>query len=735
MNTSHSHLRRGLIFLLMSAIFLLFVVQHDRSGEQELVAKGGRLFNSIPASMSASQARARDLSLADSEVTELLADASYGFITAETLGEVTPNVAGEACSNAECLQVTYYDYDRSGTVQAIVNLDTSETVATWRDPGARPGATVHVLPRAVAAAADDPRVTSVLGDIRQSELMMAPMSAWLEASSCEVNWCVDLTFLSPTEDGRVFHVVVDMEQAEVARTFYTRSRPDRAYTAPSAQGARFNDGCHEDHGWEVCWEMTEHDGINFYDATYAAEPVFSSVNIGQVEVYYPSWPGGYRDEIGANASVPAYYGTQVNDLDEGFEVRQLYTEFLRWPNCICCYRYEQIMRFFADGSFEPRFISHGPGCDDPSIYRPFWRIDLQLGETPGDQVWSWQGDHWTELETEQSLAMFEDRSPQGARLYTGDGRMAYVWSALETDPVGGDAGRLFVQRWRAGEGDGPIEPGEADTFHPPSRWIDGDPVSGENVVIWYVPLLETKKGGPWWCMPDPEPDFSPCESVLRVERASSDVIAATPFPSPTITATPSATDTPAVTQSFTPTVVPTTTPRPIAGEEPEEIILNSGCGSCHRIGQLGQTHKVGPDLSDIGLVAAERVPDMTAEEYLRQSILDPDAFIAPNCPSGTCMANVMPGDYGRRLTAAQLDTLVAFLLQQREKADESPLPDTRGPTDGVAGRQPSAESGAPTETATSDTSTASGVVLLIFIVSVGILLALSALAGRRKEAE
>ncbi len=124
--------------------------------------------------------------------------------------------------------------------------------------------------------------------------------------------------------------------------------------------------------------MTANDGVEFYDATYNGDSIFSSVKMGQIEVFYPSWPGGYRDEIGYLASVAPAGGTPVTDLGDGFEVRQLFTEFLAWPNCVCCYRYEEIIRFYADGSMDLDFISHGPGCDDPMIYRAFWRIDLEL---------------------------------------------------------------------------------------------------------------------------------------------------------------------------------------------------------------------------------------------------------------------------------------------------------------------------------------------------------------------
>ena len=121
------------------------------------------------------------------------------------------------------------------------------------------------------------------------------------------------------------------------------------------------------------------------------------------------------------------------------------------------------------------------------------------------------------------------------------------------------------------------------------------------------------------------------------------------------TATPAATE-PAATPA------PTPTPRPVQGNTVEEVLLNAGCGACHAIGPIGEGHKVGPNLSLIGYEATGRIPGMTAEEYLRQSIVEPNYALAPTCPNGPCMPNIMPQDYGQRLTAEQIDSIVAYLL-------------------------------------------------------------------------
>jgi cytochrome c551/c552 len=462
-----------------------------------------------------------------------------------------------------------------------------------------------------------------------------------------------------------------MQRDQVARTFYTRGRPERQAAKPVAQRNAFTDGCNDQYGWEVCWEMTANDGVNFRDATYDGHLIFSSAKIGQVEAWYPSWPGGYRDEIGFTASVPPFGDTQIKDFGDGFAVSQLFTEFTNWPNCICCYRYEEIVQFYDDGRVEFRFVSHGPGCDDLSVYRPFWRIDVDLDGPDNDSVWLWEGTSWGESLVEfETYPVVEDISPDGYKLATFDEELHYRWLMERTDPLRLDEGYLFLLQFNEKEGEGLITTGPGDTYIPPRQWIDGDKLSGENIVLWFVPLLNQKKGGPYWCLPDPEPAYSPCEAILRAEPAGD-------LRQPTVEELATVQPIPESATSPTPTTTPaaTATPRPIDGAAVEEIIMNAGCGSCHQIGTLGEGHKVGPDLSDIGLTAAENRQGLSIEQYIRQAILDPNAILAEQCPNGPCLANIMPRDYETRLLPQQIDALVDFLMTQQQKVDSLATPE------------------------------------------------------------
>lgn len=101
----------------------------------------------------------------------------------------------------------------------------------------------------------------------------------------------------------------------------------------------------------------------------------------------------------------------------------------------------------------------------------------------------------------------------------------------------------------------------------------------------------------------------------------------------------------------------------VAGETAEEIIVNAGCTACHTLETIGVEGAVGPALSDIG---ARLTPD-----EIRQSILEPDAVIAENCPTGECLPGVMPVTLADQLSARQLEAVVTYLSNLGGPIDES----------------------------------------------------------------
>jgi cytochrome c553 len=87
------------------------------------------------------------------------------------------------------------------------------------------------------------------------------------------------------------------------------------------------------------------------------------------------------------------------------------------------------------------------------------------------------------------------------------------------------------------------------------------------------------------------------------------------------------------------------------------------CITCHAI-EPGTDTGSGQSLSNIGNRAGTTVPGQSAEEYLRTSITDPDAYL-----SGGYQEGIMYRGYAQALTAQQINDLVAYMLMLRSGQD------------------------------------------------------------------
>ena len=80
-----------------------------------------------------------------------------------------------------------------------------------------------------------------------------------------------------------------------------------------------------------------------------------------------------------------------------------------------------------------------------------------------------------------------------------------------------------------------------------------------------------------------------------------------------------------------------------------------GCITCHSL-EPGVV-LTGPSHSDIGARAETAIEGLSPEDYLRQSIVEPNAHITEGYTEG-----VMHQTYGEELTNTQINDLVAFML-------------------------------------------------------------------------
>jgi len=90
-----------------------------------------------------------------------------------------------------------------------------------------------------------------------------------------------------------------------------------------------------------------------------------------------------------------------------------------------------------------------------------------------------------------------------------------------------------------------------------------------------------------------------------------------------------------------------------------QLFTETGCAGCHTLADADSTAQIGPGLDELAAEARRigRAEGQSPVEYVRTSITDPDSFLADGFEAG-----IMPGDYEQRLSSAEIDILVEYLL-------------------------------------------------------------------------
>lgn len=84
--------------------------------------------------------------------------------------------------------------------------------------------------------------------------------------------------------------------------------------------------------------------------------------------------------------------------------------------------------------------------------------------------------------------------------------------------------------------------------------------------------------------------------------------------------------------------------------------FNVGCFLCHQMDGSGGTR--GPDLTHVASRAGNRRPGLSAEDYLKESLLNPSTFVVASYD------NIMP-PIAQQLPAEKFDDLIAFLMARK----------------------------------------------------------------------
>ena len=86
---------------------------------------------------------------------------------------------------------------------------------------------------------------------------------------------------------------------------------------------------------------------------------------------------------------------------------------------------------------------------------------------------------------------------------------------------------------------------------------------------------------------------------------------------------------------------------------------SSGCAGCHTLAAAGANGTIGPDL-DKQLASDAQAAGMPLPAFIKESIVNPDAYIAKGYNSG-----LMPTNFNTTLSATDIDNLVALIMSDQ----------------------------------------------------------------------
>jgi mono/diheme cytochrome c family protein len=103
-----------------------------------------------------------------------------------------------------------------------------------------------------------------------------------------------------------------------------------------------------------------------------------------------------------------------------------------------------------------------------------------------------------------------------------------------------------------------------------------------------------------------------------------------------------------------------------AGEGRSLYHARFACSSCHGEPGVADSNTLGPALGDFPRAATTRIPGKGAAQYAYESILNPGAFIAPECARGQpCSAPSAMPVYGELMSPQDMADVITFLMAPR----------------------------------------------------------------------
>ena len=92
-------------------------------------------------------------------------------------------------------------------------------------------------------------------------------------------------------------------------------------------------------------------------------------------------------------------------------------------------------------------------------------------------------------------------------------------------------------------------------------------------------------------------------------------------------------------------------------EAGKAVFAANGCAACHTFQPAGSSGTIGPNLDSAPASDAKADNNMDLSSFVKESIEDPDAYIAKGYSKG-----IMPTNFGSKLSSTDLADLVAFIV-------------------------------------------------------------------------
>lgn len=101
-------------------------------------------------------------------------------------------------------------------------------------------------------------------------------------------------------------------------------------------------------------------------------------------------------------------------------------------------------------------------------------------------------------------------------------------------------------------------------------------------------------------------------------------------------------------------------------ERGARLFAGAGCAACHGAIELPGSNNVGPHLAAIGSLGSDRIEGVPAAQYIYESIIAPNDFIAPECSNGRpCSEPSAMPEYASLMTPRDVADLITFLMEQQ----------------------------------------------------------------------